>query len=712
MVHLHRRRLDVLRPRLASVLALGLVVVSTVVLSQLAQRVVDDNEDRLLAQRAAQVELLFAGLGDSFEADVVSATVAAQAADGDPAAFERFVTQGDEATETPSTWVLLERTPEGLVPTTATGPSLLGENRGPEVDAALAEAADGGFVVVPLAGEESPLQALGIAAGRPDVPGDLVAVRELSLVQAATGSAEVEGFEDVGLELYLGDEAVAQERVFAIAMDEVVGGTAARPFELGGQRFLLRVGATEPLTGSLTDRLPVLLLAAGLAAGVLVAFALQVTLVRRDHALALVDELETKNAEVERAIEEQRRAEAANDALEDELRRSQRLEAVGRLAGGVAHDFNNLLAAIMSFAELAEGGADDPSVRDDLAEIRRAAERGADLTRQLLAFSRREGGEVERVDVGHVVDDLRRLLGRTLPDHVDLVVRRADDLPAVLADAGELEQLVLNLVVNARDAIGESPGRIDLALDQVELGEADVVALPGIGPGPAVRLQVCDDGGGMAPDVQARAFEPFFTTKGSGTGTGLGLATAYGVVRRSGGHIGIASTPGEGTTFTVHLPAAGPTAHAPAPGADAPPEGRGERVLLVEDEAPVRRATRRILQRAGYQVVDAADGSLALDAAHREAPDLLLSDLAMPGGLTGVDVAEQLRARRPDLPVVLMTGHSGEAADGPTLAAWRPILRKPYATRTLLEAVRAALDGAPVDDADGTDLADAAERVR
>jgi signal transduction histidine kinase len=684
-----------LRRRLTTLAVLAVAVGATVLIVAVARTVVADNEERLLRQRADELVLIVSSLGSNLQADVVSATVAAQEADGDTANFARFVTQGDNA-DPSDTWVLLRRTPFGLAEVTHTGSEpLLDANRDEALNRDLLEAADGGFAIVALGGEAGPLQALGVAAGRPGVAGDYLAFREIPLIQAAAGSDEVNnGFEDVGIALYLGRTADPDRQVLALAMDEVEGDTVSVPFQYGGQRLTLVVGATQPLTGELTADLPMILLVVAGSVGLLMTAVVAFTLRRRDRAEQLVADLEATNEERDRAVAEQHRADEEREAIEDDMRQMQRLEAVGQLAGGIAHDFNNLLAAILSYAELAEEDTIDHPSHDDIVEIRRAAERGADLTRQLLTFSRRDREEPDLVDLNEIVDRVVRLLARTIPADVRLDTDLAEDLPAVLADGGELEQILVNLAVNARDAVGPG-GSISIETSAQVLTAEDVGVHPGMAPGPTVQLVVRDDGQGMSADVLARAFEPFFTTKERGRGTGLGLSTVYGIIQRWGGHITAQSHPGDGTAFIIMLPASSAPAPTPAIAAPVAVPGAGQTVLIAEDEDAVRRAVHRHLVAAGYQVLEAGHATGAELMAREHTIDLLLTDLVMPGRRTGVDLAEALTTLHPGLPVIFMTGYSGDTTGDPRRDEHAIILRKPFTTQALMEAVQQAFERAP-----------------
>ncbi|MEX2374942.1 MAG: ATP-binding protein, partial [Dehalococcoidia bacterium] len=327
--------------------------------------------------------------------------------------------------------------------------------------------------------------------------------------------------------------------------------------------------------------------------------------------------------------------------LEEQLRQAQKMEAVGRLAGGIAHDFNNLLTAVNGYAmfllnDLPAGS----QFREDAEQILNAGERAADLTHQLLAFSRRQVLEERNVDLSDVVVGLEKLLIRLVPERIRLRVACSGDTTVVRADPGQLHQVVMNLVMNAVDAI-EEDGSISIEVEPVELHTSDTREIPWhVEPGPYVRLSVQDTGSGVSPEVLKHVFEPFFTTKPEGQGTGLGLSTVYGIVKQSGGHIFLDSEPGHGSTFRVLLPRVGVKAdQVPERPAMIPPVEGGV-VLLVEDEEAVRTITRRILVRAGYKVVEAANGREALELA-AGGIDLVISDVVMPD-LGGVELQKRL----------------------------------------------------------------------
>jgi PAS domain S-box-containing protein len=378
-----------------------------------------------------------------------------------------------------------------------------------------------------------------------------------------------------------------------------------------------------------------------------------------------------------RDITDRVRAEQNRLELEQKLRQSERLDSLGRLAGGIAHDFNNILAVISGYATmLTEELDEDGPNRADAQAIEQAAARGSALTRQLLIFSRLEPSRPETLDLNVVATDMQRLLARTLGEDIELRTVLGPDLPPITMDRSKLEQVLMNAVMNSRAAM-PCGGRLTIGTS----------AEPDAG---YVCLTITDTGCGMAPEVAARAFEPFFTTKGRGNGTGLGLATAYGVVTDAGGTISLESQPDQGTTVRVRLPAgsAGPAgesvvARVPSAG------GRGQRILVVEDEDGVRDIVGRILKKAGYDVHASGDPQEALKMCldGNLHVDALLSDVIMPG-MSGTQLAAELRRTRPGLPVLFMSGYtSGPKPGGQELPPDAPLLYKPFQTDQLLQTL-------------------------
>ena len=389
-----------------------------------------------------------------------------------------------------------------------------------------------------------------------------------------------------------------------------------------------------------------------------------------------------------RDITERKRAERERQALEDRLHQSERLESLGQLAGGVAHDFNNLLSVILNYASfVAEQIHDDEAASADVEEIRLAAERAARLTRQLLIFGRRETTQPELLDLNEVLADVHNLLARTLGEHVDLVVQPSDPAPVLRADRGQIEQVLLNLAVNARDAMPDG-GSLTIEVGRVTLDELAAAVHPGLRPGSYVTLSVSDVGTGMSQEVIDHAFDPFFTTKAKGEGTGLGLATVYGIVSQSDGTVTIYSEPGLGTTIRVYLPSAD-DATGPVEAVREPAgwDRTGETILLVEDEAAIRRVTARLLARNGYEVLQASSGGEALELASAMPFDILLTDVVMPQ-MSGPELAERMRALRPDIRVLFMSGYSkGVLGASRGIDDAMALLDKPFSERTLLDKI-------------------------
>jgi PAS domain S-box-containing protein len=390
------------------------------------------------------------------------------------------------------------------------------------------------------------------------------------------------------------------------------------------------------------------------------------------------------------AEQERLRAESDRQQLEVRLQRTQRLESLGQLAGGIAHDFNNLLAVILNYAAfIVEDLAGTPAAQD-AEQIVRAGRRGSDLTHQLLAFARREVIRPRPLDVNTVIAEVQQMLQRSIGEHIALTTSLAPELPAVLADPGQLEQVLVNLTVNARDAM-PAGGRITIDTAAVDVDTDHAHHRVGLHPGRYVRIRVSDTGTGMPEDVIDKAFDPFFTTKPTGQGTGLGLATVYGIVTQAGGTVQIYSEPGLGTTITILLPVTdAPPGGGDQPGAADDLDGRGATVLVVEDEAALREVTERILHRGGYRVLSAGGGAEALDllGRHPDHVDILLTDVIMPGML-GKDLADAVLEASPQTRVVFMSGYAQPVlTNHGTLSADVRLLEKPFTSAELLTALR------------------------
>jgi two-component system, cell cycle sensor histidine kinase and response regulator CckA len=391
--------------------------------------------------------------------------------------------------------------------------------------------------------------------------------------------------------------------------------------------------------------------------------------------------------------------------LAAQLRQAQKLEAIGQLAGGIAHDFNNLLAAIMmQVGMLRRSPHLEPETAEALADMDRTAERGAALVRQMLLFSRRTAASLQTLDLNEAIDDLVKMLRRLIPENVQLRFDAGADLPKVDADPGLLQQVLTNLVVNARDAMPRG-GAIAITTTAKRFGDEDCRANPQCRPGAFLCLAVADNGCGMDAETSARAFEPFFTTKGVGRGTGLGLATVHGIVGQHHGWVTLESEAGRGTTFRVYLPAS--TKVAPAGGqataARWVPRGT-ETVLLVEDDPDVQRSVARVLRHLGFRVEEASNGeeALRLWPAMAAEVDVVLTDMVMPGSVDGLQLAEQLRAVKPGLRVIVSSGYSEDlpGAGRPPVAGVL-FLPKPYQMATLADLLRQCLDGGTDDDSTG-----------
>jgi signal transduction histidine kinase/ActR/RegA family two-component response regulator len=382
-------------------------------------------------------------------------------------------------------------------------------------------------------------------------------------------------------------------------------------------------------------------------------------------------------------------------AAETLLRQSQKLEGIGRLAGGVAHDFNNLLGVMTGYTELAvrQLAADHPA-RARLGQVLSAADRAASLARQLLAFSRKQVMRLEVLDINAALQELSRMLERVVGEDVEIELRWGPGLGAVRADPTQIDQVVMNLVLNARDAMPKG-GRLTIETANVDLGDAYTASHPPAQPGRYVMIAVSDTGTGMDAETQKHVFEPFFTTKPAGQGTGLGLATVYGIVKQSGGHIWVYSETGRGTTFKIYLPRVDEVPHAGARAPVAGPAAGGkETVLVAEDSDELREMIRETLEGLGYAVLSATDGeaALAVAAAHPGPIHLLLSDVVMPR-LGGAELARRLEEIRPGIRLLYMSGYAnGAISREGVLHPGVSLLEKPFAAESLARAVREAFD--------------------
>ncbi|MHC4945496.1 MAG: PAS domain S-box protein [Planctomycetota bacterium] len=397
-----------------------------------------------------------------------------------------------------------------------------------------------------------------------------------------------------------------------------------------------------------------------------------------------------------RDITDRKRAEEALRQSEERLRHSQKMEAVGQLAGGVAHDFNNLLLAILGYSELSMKNLPDEEdkLRSNLEEIHRAGERAAALTRQLLAFSRRQVLQPEDLDLNLVIAEVMKMLRRLIGEHIELEIVPGHGLDLVNADSSQIEQVLMNLAVNARDAMTEG-GTITIKTENIFVDSRSKERKQGIPEGNYVLMSVRDTGCGIAPTVLERIFEPFFTTKEVGRGTGLGLATVYGIVQQHNGFINVESEQGEGSVFNMYLPTVDPNAARAAGETGGAPPGGNETILLAEDEPTVRSLAVQILEKAGYRVLTAANGveALKIFESHADEIDLAFLDVVMPK-MTGRTVQNRIRSKKPDLPFLFTSGYSEEVIQGQLDPAdTARLIQKPYNPDKLLRRIREVLDG-------------------
>lgn len=656
---------------------------------------------RLLTFQATDARTSVTALIAQVEAAMSSVGSVAASTNGSPVALDRLMTAipSLEAFSTLSVLHLSSSGPPAVIELRGNASSPLGDLGGPNGPGLAKLEAKGGYQLFVFG--HGVQRRLALSVGAPAVPAGYVIYAELLLPSGATPASGLPG---LGFALY-GGRTTNSPLLFAstnvlplpgqrvsqlVDLNSLDSTTAPLP---GAPALLFVVSATGSPLGVLSDLLPWILAVVVILAGILVAFVVESTARRRDHALALVGDLKQKNDALDRAMTEQAEAEQTRIRLENELRQAQRLEAVGQLAGGVAHDFNNLLMVILASADfMAQELPEGHPLEEDLEEVRNGARRAAELTRQLLVFSRRDLVEPSVLDVNDAISDVVNLLARTVGEQVRLESILAPGLPRVLSDPGELQQVLVNLVVNARQAI-ETDGTITIETCVQLIDEDAANAHFELQPGRYVRIAVTDTGCGMTPETASRVFEPYFTTKDPGSGTGLGLATVYGIVTRYGGYVTVYSEVDVGTTFKVYLPAT--DAEMVEPPAPAPAEERGAAsgtVLVVEDESGVRKACRRILEHAGFHVLEASTGAEALARVDGLQIDLLLTDVVMPGGMSGRDLAQQLEQLRPGIPVLFMSGYNADAiATRGVLEPGISVVEKPFTSADLLLKVRQLL---------------------
>ena len=690
------------RPRWLSVVVMLAALVLGLALLSLSRAANHRDEQRLITLQAQDAKTAFTALIGQIESSMSSVGSVAAATDSTPQAMDRLAAS-DPAVGIFSAIETLHRSVGGIMSVTSKRgtPSAplpgLGGSKGHALDEVIAH---GGFSILGFFGSGQGRR-LAVAEGAPLVPNTYVVYAELPL---PAGTTIPSSFPNLKYALYTGTNTNAPVLIATTKSLPLSGQVVSQLVDLndldsntlpksGDSTLLFVVSISGSVLGSLSDALPWILGGIALLAGLMVVFVFEATSRRKDQALALVDVLEHKNIELDRVIDEQAEAERTRVRLEGELRQAQRMEAVGRLAGGVAHDFNNLLAVIINYGDfIAEGLAKDDPLQEDVAEVRKAARRAADLTRQLLVFSRRDLVTPSVLDVNDSITNLLNLLRRTLGEEIALNTVLAPDLPRVLADPGELEQVLVNLAVNSRDAISGS-GAITIETSEQVLDEEASRAHADLSPGRYVRISVTDTGCGMTPEVSSQIFEPFFTTKGPGAGTGLGLSTVYAIANRYGGCVTVYSEVDVGTTFKVYFPATDEQAQSEVvESKPSDPQKTGETVLLVEDEDAVRAACRRILERAGFNVLEASSGPQALAEMSGASIDLLLTDVVMPGGLTGRELAQSLQENRPGLKVLFMSGYNADAiATRGILEPGVAVVEKPFTTSDLLSKVHEVL---------------------
>ncbi|HLI57557.1 MAG TPA: response regulator [Actinomycetota bacterium] len=693
----------------AMVLVLGLL--SSGLLTLLTSDVVHTNERHLLLNDSAIFSSAVGALLGQIQSSLDAAGTVAATSVNKPAALQRADSLPTLAVYT--SLVILTPQGGGWTPTVTVHPATISLTD-PSVPVARAVQADQGtgIDVVGFIGS-GPTRSIAIVDHPVGIPQYLIYAQIPLAATLSTPASSTVALRSIDFALYVGDSEQPADLASANTTKLPLTGTRAvvrltagsassprlssRPGDTTGppQDLLMVFSATGSLEGSLATDLPWIVLAVGVALSVLASVAFSALLASRNQALSLVTEMQESAASRDRALAERSEAEGHRIRLEAQLRQAQRLEAVGQLAGGIAHDFNNLLAVILNFGHFVLEAVKGSPAEDDVQELLRAARQAADLTHQLLIFSRKEVVRPEAVDLNAIIDSTSRILHRTLGEQVELELHLDPALPLVVADVGGVEQVLLNLAVNARDAMPDG-GRLSITTSAANIDESYASVHAGASTGPHVLVEVSDTGAGMTSEVSAQIFEPFFTTKPAGVGTGMGLATVYGIVSRWKGHISVYSEVDLGTTFKIWLPvmaSATRPAHPPAPAL--PPEsGAGRTILLVEDEPAVRRAARRILESAGYRVTEAVNGAEAVATFAKAIPDLVVTDVVMPGGVSGRALAEQLRSRVPGLPVLFMSGYTADiiTARG-VLEANVLLIQKPFSAEVLLDAVRRALAG-------------------
>ena len=702
----------------ALVLVVGLA--SSTVLALLTNDVVKRSQHTLLLNQAAISAAAIGGAVGQIRSSLDAVVTVAVATGGDTTAIQRVTSL--PAMKPYASLLLLSQQEGHWVPAVVARPARasLVDGSSP-VGSALQSAPDNGINVLGIVGSGSgrTIAVVDRPVGVPqyavylEVPLAIASASASS--SASSSSGKTQPLNDLDFALYLHETEQPVDLITATTPHLPLQGTrAVVPLALSGTtapsaQISARPGDTtapagdllmvfspkSPLGGALTADLAWIGLIAGIVLTFIAALGARFLLRSRNQALELVKEMRHSNETRDRALAERAEAQRQHERLEGQLRQAQRLEAVGQLAGGIAHDFNNLLAVILNFGQFVLTAVRGHPAEPDVQDMLKAAQQAADLTRQLLVFSRKDVVRPESVDLNAVVDGTVRLLGRTLGEHIELRLHLDPDLPRVEADIGGLEQVLMNLAVNARDAMADG-GQLTISTSVAEIDSSYSDTHVGSALGTHVLLEVSDTGCGMSTEVSLRIFEPFFTTKAAGLGTGMGLATVYGIVSRLGGHISVYSEVDLGTAFKIWLPVTTRGALTrPAAAPSVTEDGAGRSILLIEDEPAVRRAARRILESAGYRVVEAANGSEAVAAFEKETPDVVVSDVVMPGGMSGKALADQFHAVAPEVPVLFMSGYTADiiTARG-VLDDNVMLIQKPFSAEILLEGISRALRGA------------------
>jgi hypothetical protein len=697
-----------LRLHRASIAALVIGLIGGGLVSAAVAHTVSSDGDKLLVERAGETSTIVGTLVSSVQSSLATVAAATSASADRGSAFEAVASSPAGTTFTGM--ALLQRQGAAVTVTARHGSLLALPASSATPVASVVQAATqpaSGLVLTGFLGSGAQRH-LGVLLGPPLAGPDSALYAEVALPAGTVVPSTDPSTADLDYGLYLGTETEAG-LVFTNTTSRPISGTRAVVVSTPGSSaqpqprldtnpggaasaagdLVLVVGAKSPLVGSFESELPWIIIGIGLVIVVGFVALLEATLRRRDVALGLAATIERDASERER--------------LQRQLQQTQRLESLGQLAGGVAHDFNNMLAIILSYAafveeEVGRAVADDAArwrpVQSDVQQIEKAAESAARLTHQLLAFARREIVDPRALSLNDLVLSMEELLRRTIGEHVILTTSLDPDLRAVNADRGQLEQVLVNLAVNARDAMPDG-GTLHIDTANVAVDEEHAASRDALAPGEYVRLRVADTGKGMTKDVLARAFDPFYTTKPTGQGTGLGLATVYGVIGQAGGHAQIYSEDGLGTTVTALLPAVMEGADEHAAAASETRGGGGETVLVVEDETAILDVACRILTRNGYQVLSAASASDAIAVAEDRTAhiDLLLTDVVMPKML-GKEVATRVTALRPEVRVLFMSGYAEEVlATQGTLDAGVHLVEKPFSEAGLVAKVAEVLDG-------------------